>query len=229
MPARTLPNLGLQAFFDLGEDGWKDETDLGFLKLSVLVQGVVDSIEAAEPGAPANGDVVILDETHATHPNEIAIRDDGAWVYVVPVEGWMLYSTADSAFFRLEGGVWTEFAGGGYTDAQARAAISVAPSVVSTTTYTLVLADAYGYIRLTHASGCDVTVPPNATEAFAIGTVITFRNAGAGISALVAGAGVTLNPRGGSGGSLDFAEEGATVQIKKVATNEWDIIGGTAD
>jgi hypothetical protein len=190
------------------------------LKLSVVTQGVVDSIEAAEPGAPTNGDVVILDEAHATHANEIAVRDDGAWVYIEPVEGWMFFNTDDGQFYRLEGGVWTVFMSGtGPAETE----------TISGATYTLVLADASNkYIRLTNVAGCEVTVPPNADVAIPVDTVITFRNASAGISSLVAGVGVTLNPPGGSGGSLDFAEEGATVQIKKVATDQWDIIGGTA-
>lgn len=49
--------------------------DLGLLKLSVLVQPVVLSIEAAEPATPALGDVHVLDEAHATHPNEIIVWD----------------------------------------------------------------------------------------------------------------------------------------------------------
>lgn len=113
MAARTLPNLGLRAFYALGEDDWKDDQDLGLLKLSVLVQPVVADILAAEPGAPANGDVVVLDETHATHPNEIAIRDDGAWVYVEPVEGWKVYVAAENADYRFDGTTWVEVVEGG--------------------------------------------------------------------------------------------------------------------
>jgi len=96
-------------------------------------------------------------------------------------------------------------------------------------TYTLVLADgATKYKRATNAGGCVITVPPNSDVAFAINTVVTFRAATAGLVSLAASAGVTLNPPGGAGGSLNFAEEGATVQIKKVGADEWDVIGGTA-
>lgn len=100
---------------------------------------------------------------------------------------------------------------------------------VTGATYTLVLADGDNkYLRVTDVSGCAITVPPNSSVEFTIDTVITFRAATAGTVSLVAGPGVTLNPPGGSGGSLGFAEEGAVVQIKKVATDEWDVIGGTA-
>lgn len=113
MAGRALPNLGLTGFWTLGEDNWNDENDLNLLKLSVLVQPVVDDIVAAEPGSPADGDVYILDETHATHPNEIAVRDAGAWVYIEPVAGWMVHVTAEDAFYKFSGATWAEFSGGG--------------------------------------------------------------------------------------------------------------------
>lgn len=97
---------------------------------------------------------------------------------------------------------------------------------VSTTTYTLVSADADNkYKRLSNAAGCAVTVPPNASVAIAVDTTITFRSVNAG-SSLVAGSGVTLTSMGASG--LSFSETGAVVQIKKVATDTWDVIGGVS-
>lgn len=113
-----------------------------------------------------------------------------------------------------------------YTDELARTAISVTPTTVATTTYTLVLADAYEYVRLTNAAGCDVTVPPNSSVAFPIGTTITFRTTASAASKFTPGAGVTLNKVGGGTGTQTFAEIGATTQLKKVGTNEWDMIGG---
>lgn len=113
MVARTLPNLGLKAFFDVGEDGWDDEMSLNLLTLSVLTQGTVLSKVAATPGSPTNGDVHILDETHATEPNKIAIRDAGAWVYVAPTEGWLVYNRAMNYYERFNGTVWAELATGG--------------------------------------------------------------------------------------------------------------------
>lgn len=122
MAARTLPNLGLKAFYTLGEDGWKDDQDLGLLKLSVLVQPVVLSILAAEPGAPTLGDVHLLDETHATHPNEIIVWDgetgEEAWVYIEPQEGWKVYDLDSGLDHQFDGTEWIELiAGSGIADA----------------------------------------------------------------------------------------------------------------
>lgn len=113
MAARALPNLALTGFFDLGEDGWDDEMSLNLLKLSVLVQATALDKVAAEPGSPTDGDVYILDETHATHPNEVAIRDDGAWVYVEPFEGWLIFNQAAGYYEKFDGTEWAELATGG--------------------------------------------------------------------------------------------------------------------
>lgn len=113
MPARTLPNLGLKAGYDLGEDGWGDDMTLNLLAVSVLTQGTALSKLSALPGSPANGDIYILDETHGTQPNRIAVRDNGVWVYLTPVEGWLIYNRAENYYERFDGSVWSELATGG--------------------------------------------------------------------------------------------------------------------
>lgn len=113
MPARTLPNLGLKAFYDLGEDGWKDDQDLNLLKLSVLTQATALGLVAVLPGVPVEGDVYILDETHATNPNEVAVYDDGAWLYIEPLEGWLIYDQDADVFQKFDGAAWTVLATGG--------------------------------------------------------------------------------------------------------------------
>lgn len=117
MAARDLPNLGLTAGYDPGENGWGDDMTLNLLKLSVLSQGTVINKVAAEPGAPAAGDTYILDETHATHPNEVIVFDgpvgEEAWVYIVPNEGWLIYNQTANYYEQFNGVSWSEFAGGG--------------------------------------------------------------------------------------------------------------------
>lgn len=115
-----------------------------------------------------------------------------------------------------------------YTDAQAIAAVQAVPTTTTGTTYTLALIDGGGYRRLTNAAGCAVTVPPNASVAFPLGATITLRTTASAASSIVPGAGVTINKVGGGTGTQLFAEIGATAQVKKVGTNEWDLIGGLA-
>jgi hypothetical protein len=113
MPARTLPNLGLQAFFDPGESGWDDEVSLNFLLLSVLVQGGVISTVSATPGSPTNGEVYLLAGDHPTEPNQIAIRDNDEWIYVTPQEGWRIYDRDAGELVLFDGAAWIAFSSGG--------------------------------------------------------------------------------------------------------------------
>lgn len=93
----------------------------------------------------------------------------------------------------------------------------------ATTARTLVLGDADTYIRCTSGSATSVTVPPNSSVAFVIGTTVLVRQAGAGLLTLVAGGGVTL-----SGSSLISSGQHSTLSITKVATDTWDVAGKTA-
>lgn len=112
MPARTLPNLGLKAGYNLGENGWGDDMTVNLVALSVLSQATALDKVAAVPGSPTNGDIYIIDETNGTQPNRIAARDNGAWVYLTPVEGWLIYNRAANYYERFDGTVWAEFTSG---------------------------------------------------------------------------------------------------------------------
>lgn len=113
MPARTLPNLGLQAFFDLGEDEWNDEMDLNMLKLSVLTQGGAISKVSTTPGTPTDGDVHIFAGDHPTNANDIAVYDVDTWKYITPEEGWLVYNRDQNYFELFDGSAWAEFETGG--------------------------------------------------------------------------------------------------------------------
>ncbi|RVD13020.1 MAG: hypothetical protein EOS73_26285 [Mesorhizobium sp.] len=108
------------------------------------------------------------------------------------------------------------------------------PSVVATIDedtdgiYAPVLADANGYKRYAGSSDLTVLMPLNADVAYPIDSEITFRQAGDGAIIFdTATAGPTLN------GIVGFLNRtgvgGATVTLKKVATDEWDLIGLLAE
>lgn len=111
MSARTLGNLGLSAFWALGENAWKDLNDANLVRLSNLVQGHAKSRVTSLPGSPTNGDVYVLTDAAGSHPTEIAIRDNGAWVYTVPQEGWRMWIDDENAYYTFSGTAWTLFAG----------------------------------------------------------------------------------------------------------------------
>lgn len=107
MAPRTLPNVGLSGFWTLGEDNWKDAMDRNLLTLSVVVQGVVDSMVASLPGSPSDGDVHVLTTTGNIH-----VRDAGAWVELVVGEGWRIYDLATETTYRFDGTTWETFGEG---------------------------------------------------------------------------------------------------------------------
>lgn len=96
-------------------------------------------------------------------------------------------------------------------------------SVIGTaTTRTLSLADAWNYVRPGTTSAITLTVPADASVAFDVSTEITVR--ALGNITLASASGVTLNAP--SGGTLSMTAR-MTVTLKKVGTNEWDVIGQT--
>lgn len=118
MPATTLPNLGLDAFFTAGEDGWGDDMDLNLLKLSVLAQARVLTKTNATPGSPAAGDVVLFGASHPTQANKIAVYINAAWTYLSPLSGWSVYVVDADEVQVFDGTVWAvSSSGGGLTDA----------------------------------------------------------------------------------------------------------------
>lgn len=90
-----------------------------------------------------------------------------------------------------------------------------------TASYTLVLADAGKVVEMNVAGANTLTVPPNSSVAFPVGTIIEVHQYGAGQVTLTPGAGVTLrNPS-----SLTTRAQYSTVALRKRATDEWVVSG----
>tara|TARA_R110000751_G_scaffold48850_2_gene108547 strand:- start:451 stop:1098 length:648 start_codon:yes stop_codon:yes gene_type:complete len=93
------------------------------------------------------------------------------------------------------------------------------------TTYTFVLADAGKMVTSANGSAQTITVPPNSSVAFAVGTQIILQGILAGVVTLVAGAGVTVNSKDSN---LDIDGQWAAVTLVKTATDVWSLIGALA-
>lgn len=91
--------------------------------------------------------------------------------------------------------------------------------------YTLVLSDAGNVVPVAAASGVAVTVPPNASVAFPVGTVVNIIQSGAGQLTITAGGGVTIRQ---ADSQFKTAKQWAEVSLRKRATNEWVLVGYTA-
>lgn len=90
------------------------------------------------------------------------------------------------------------------------------------TTYTAVLSDADDYIQFTSGTAVAFTIPPNASVAFPVDTILTIEQNGAGAVTFAPGVGVTFQ---GLGAAYTTSGQYAVAQAKKVATNTWTILG----
>lgn len=91
------------------------------------------------------------------------------------------------------------------------------------TTYTLALADRGQTVTMDNASANTVTIPTNASVAFAVGSVVTVIQKGAGVTTIAGATGVTVN--GVSAGSGDMSAQWQGVAVMKIATDEWIVSG----
>jgi hypothetical protein len=90
---------------------------------------------------------------------------------------------------------------------------------------TLVIGDDGNCVEMTSASATTVTVPPNSSVAFAVGTVVEVATFGTGQTSIVAGAGVTINSYLGM---LTLAGQYSGAYLRKRATDTWHLSGDLA-
>lgn len=103
-------------------------------------------------------------------------------------------------------------------DAAAPALLSINPQ---TSSYTLVLGDAGKLVTMSNGSANNLTIPLNASVAFAVGTQIAVQQLGAGQTTVVATGGVTTQAQPG----LKISAQYGLVTLIKVATNTWIVAG----
>lgn len=91
-----------------------------------------------------------------------------------------------------------------------------------TGSYTLVAADAGYLILMNLSTSGNLTVPPNASVAFPVGTRIDVVQTGTGETTIEAGSGVTIRSMNDS---VIIAEQYGAVSLVKIGTNEWILAG----
>lgn len=111
------------------------------------------------------------------------------------------------------------------SDSKVLAAQASSAIVSKTASFTLALANAGRFIKVTASSAVTVTIPTNASVAFPVGTEIEIAQIGAGAVTIAGASGVTID-------SLDsmvnLAGQYATVCLKKLDTNVWLLAGALA-
>lgn len=88
--------------------------------------------------------------------------------------------------------------------------------------YTLVASDEAKVIEMNVAGANTLTVPPDSSVAFPIGTTVEGFQYGAGQTTITPGSGVTFRA---SGGKLKTAAQYAAFSLRKIGTDEWAVIG----
>jgi len=75
----------------------------------------VDSREAAAPGAPTQGDIVIATTDWGATVTDQSIQayDNAAWVEITPYEGLLMYDKATDELLKYTGAAWEVFSAGG--------------------------------------------------------------------------------------------------------------------
>jgi hypothetical protein len=94
---------------------------------------------------------------------------------------------------------------------------TVTTETVQTGNYTLALIDRDQVVAMNNSAAATVTVPPNSSVAFPIGSIVYISRVNTGTVTLAAGSGVTLSTTGELG-------PGEEIVVRKRATNEWSVL-----
>ena len=92
------------------------------------------------------------------------------------------------------------------------------------TSYTFVIGDRLKIVTLNNSSAITLTIPPNSSVAFAVGTSIDIIQLGSGQVTVAGGSGVTVN----STPTLKLRAQYSVGSCLKIATNQWIFMGDLA-
>lgn len=183
-------------------------------------------IDDSETGTARNKRITVAQLKAAVAPGALAAKDtvnNGDWsgTDLAIANGGTGASSAADARANLDV----------YSKAQVDSAIAgvggtaVAVTQQTGTSYTFDIDDANSVVEFDNASAITVTIPPNASVAFPVGTFIEIHQIDAGTVTVAAGSGVTLLSRGSL---VDLAGQEAVAGIRKVATDTWRLTGDIA-
>lgn len=103
--------------------------------------------------------------------------------------------------------------------------LSIVMQNTPTVDYTLVLTDAGKIVEVNKATAAVVTIPPNSSVAFPIGTTLEVVQIGAGQVSFSSGAGVTIRS---PSNQLSLNGVYSSASLRKRATDEWVLFGDLA-
>ena len=220
MSERTMPGLGLRAFYAPGQSDWGQPVSEDLRTISAVVQLSVISRETTLPDPGSAGDIYIVPQSAASNAGEIALWDgetgSEAWVFIQPQEGWQAWVLDEALRLRFDGTEWVALPRVG------EVAITSASE-----DYTLAAGDAGAIIEISSGIAQTVTIPDESAVPFAIGTLVNITRAGSGALTVAAAAGVDLN--GVTAGSVDLDAQWAGAALYKRAADAWVIQGAVGE
>jgi hypothetical protein len=109
---------------------------------------------------------------------------------------------------------------------------NVTPAVAvnaQTASYTFVLADGNNtLVTIANASANTVTIPPNSSVAFPVGTVLNFAQTGAGQTTITQGSGVTITSTGATASAPKTRVQYSAASAIQTSANNWLVVGDLA-
>lgn len=154
------------------------------------------------------------------HASALALWDGApgseAWVVLTPHPGWAVWIGDEARAVRFDGLAWV---------AAPRPGV-VPIRVLAGNGHVLELADTGCILETTGASPVTLTIPPDATVPFEIGTLIHVTQGGSAAVTVLAGAGVTLNGLVAGSGTLDGPCSG--VALTQCDPDAWVLQGALA-
>jgi len=94
------------------------------------------------------------------------------------------------------------------------------------TTYTFVAADQNNVlVTLANASAITLTIPPNSSVSFPVGTILNVAQTGAGQATWAGGSGVTIVSGGGTSASPKLRQQYSSAGAIQTSANTWLVIG----
>lgn len=211
--------------------------------------GAATGFANAAPSTPAEDQQVVVGTAWGGFATgHVVIRKGGTWIGFIPFEGWLKAIAGN--VWRYTSGAWEQVTTGGGVAAEdvdydntasglsaenvqdaidelatgSPGGSSFAPvATISTSTHSLVAADAGKYNRVTYGGAAAVTVQTQASAAMPTDAEIHLRAVGGALT-VTAASGVTVNPPAGGTSVIPI---GGTATLKWVGGNEWDLFGVT--
>jgi len=217
MTERTLPGLGLRAFYAPGQRDWGTTVSEDLRRLSALVQPRAISRTTELPVSGVAGDIYLVPAGAASQANALALWDGAAgseaWVYLTPQLGWVIYVADEDREVRFTASAWVALPKPGIVTLRA----------VTDASYTLALGDLGCILETNSAASQTLFLPPEATVSFEIGAMIHVTQVGTGATTITATSDVTLN--GITAGSVTLDGRWAGAALVKRAADAWVIQG----